>query len=291
MTMNDEYISLVFDVSLDEEDALQGYFLMNFDVQGFEESPNGEMLIHINKNEWTPEAEAGLKEFTATYPEGSITLEEVRTYKNTDWNAQWEASIEPLQISESLVIAPSWKLEEAKVFNPKHLIIIDPKMSFGTGHHETTRLCLKLLEDIDCNGKSILDLGSGTGILAMYAMMLGGSHAVAIDTDEWAYHNSKENIERNGYSPDKIEIRLGDLTSATKPEDKFNLLIANIHRNVLLAIENEIATHQESGGTLLLSGILEWDKDDIVAAYEKAGYTLKRTMQENEWIGLELIRN
>jgi ribosomal protein L11 methyltransferase len=289
--MNDEFISLVFDVSLDEEDALQGYFLMNFDVQGFEESANGEMVIHINKNEWIPEAETGLKEFIAAYPEGSITLEEVRTNKNTDWNAQWEAGIEPLQISQSLVIAPSWKLEEAKVFNPTHLIVIDPKMSFGTGHHETTRLCLKMLEGIDCTGKNILDLGSGTGILAMYGMMLGGSHAVAIDTDEWAYHNSKENIERNGYSPDKIEIRLGDLTSATKPEDKFDLLIANIHRNVLLAIENEIATHQESGGILLLSGILEWDKEEIVAAYEKAGYTLKRTMQENEWIGLELTRN
>lgn len=286
--MNDEYISLVFDVSLDEEDALQGYFLMNFDVQGFEESPNGEMVIHINKNEWIPEAESGLKEFIASYPEGSIALEEVRANKNTDWNAQWEAGIEPLQISDLLVIAPSWKLEEAKVFNPTHLIVIDPKMSFGTGHHETTRLCLKMLEGIDCNGKNILDLGSGTGILAMYAMMLGGSHAVAIDTDEWAYHNSKENIERNGYSPDKIEIRLGDLTSATKPDDKFDLLIANIHRNVLLAIESEIATHQESGGTLLLSGILEWDKEEIVTAYDKAGYTLKRTMQENEWIGLEL---
>ncbi len=289
--MNDEYISLVFDVSLDEEDALQGYFLMHFDVQGFEESPTGEMVIHINKSEWTPEAESALKEFTATYPEGSITLDEVLTHKNTDWNAQWEADIEPLQISESLVIAPSWRLEEAKVFNPTHLIVIDPKMSFGTGHHETTRLCLKMLEGIDCNGKNILDLGSGTGILAMYAMMLGGSHAIAIDTDEWAYHNSIENIERNGYSPDRIEIRLGDLTTATKPEDMFDLLIANIHRNVLLAIENEIATHQESGGILLLSGILEWDKDEIVAAYEKAGYTLKRTMQENEWIGLELARN
>jgi ribosomal protein L11 methyltransferase len=249
------------------------------------------MIIHINKNEWTPGAEDALKEFIATYPEGNITLDEVITHKNTDWNAQWEAGIEPLQVSNSLIIAPSWKLEEAKAFNPKHLIVIDPKMSFGTGHHETTRLCLKMLEGIDCKGKNILDLGSGTGILAMYAMMLGGSHAVAIDTDEWAYHNSKENIESNGYSPDTIDIRLGDLTSATKPKDTFDLLIANIHRNVLLAIEDEIAIHQQNESVLLLSGILEWDKDEIVTAYEKVGYSLKRTMQENEWIGLELIRN
>jgi ribosomal protein L11 methyltransferase len=289
--MNEEYISLVFDVSLDNEEALQGYFLMNFEPQGFEESPTGEMVIHINKNEWTPYAESSLKEFITSFAEGSITLDEIRTYKNTDWNAQWEAGIEPLQISESLVIAPSWRLEEAKALNPKHLIVIDPKMSFGTGHHETTRLCLKMLEGIDCKGKNILDLGSGTGILAMYAIMQGGSHATAIDIDEWAYNNAKENIERNGYSQDVIEIRLGDLTSATKPDDTFDILIANIHRNVLLVIENEIASHQKSGATLLLSGILEWDKDEISFAYEKAGYTLKRAMQENEWVALELTRN
>lgn len=291
MKMNEEYISLVFDVSLEHEESLQGYFLVNFEPYGFEESSTGEMIIHINKSEWTPVAESRLNEFTASFADGSITLDEIRTHTNTDWNAEWEAGIEPIQISDSLVIAPSWRLTEAKALNAEHIIVIDPKMSFGTGHHETTRLCLKLLEGIDCTSKSILDLGSGTGILAMYAIMQGGRRAVAIDIDEWAFNNAKENIERNGYTADVIEIRLGDLSTATNPNDRFDILIANIHRNVLLAIENEIASHQQSGATLLLSGILEWDKDEITSAYKKAGYSLKRSLQENEWIALELTKN
>lgn len=282
-----EYLSLIFDVPLEFEEALQGYFLINHNPQGFEERNDGAFLVHIMKEEWTPENEKSLKEFIlALAPVNTIKLEEVQTYKNTDWNAQWEAGIEPLRVTDELVIAPSWRLEEAALLPHKHLIVIDPKMSFGTGHHETTRLCLKMIEHIDCINKIILDLGSGTGILAIYLMMHGAKHAVAVDTDEWAFENSKENCKRNGYEEELIELRLGELSTVVKPQEYFEIIIANIHRNILLTIYDEIAAHQISNGILVLSGILEYDAAEITDQYEAIGYRLIERLQENEWVCL-----
>lgn len=281
-----EFLSLVFSVPLEFEDALQGYFLMNHDPQGFEELPNGTYLVHILKTEWTTEAEAELHTFIAGLGTSDIKLEEITTYQNKDWNEQWEAGIEPLRVSRELVIAPSWRLFEATTMNSKYLIMIDPKMSFGTGHHETTRLCLQMIEHHDCTGENVLDLGSGTGVLAMYAMMRGAKHALAIDTDEWAFENAKENCERNKFGTDRIELRHGDLATVTTADERFALILANIHRNVLLAIPDQIAAHQEGGGTLMLSGILEYDADEIVTTYQQHGYRLEERLQENEWVCL-----
>jgi ribosomal protein L11 methyltransferase len=284
-----EFLSLVFSVSLEFEDALQGFFLMNHEPQGFEEMPNGTFLVHILKDEWSPDAELHLQAFIASLGTTEITLEEIKTYQNKDWNEQWEAGIEPLQVSDELVIAPSWRLFEATTMNAKHLIMIDPKMSFGTGHHETTRLVLRMIEHFDCTERQVLDLGSGTGVLAMYAMMRGAAHALAIDTDEWAYENAKENCERNKFGPDKIELRHGDLAGVTTSDEHFDLILANIHRNVLLAIPDQIAAHQSPGGTLMVSGILEYDADEIVAAYIEHGYFLQERLQENEWVCLRFV--
>jgi ribosomal protein L11 methyltransferase len=286
-----EFLSLVFSVPLEFEDALQGYFLVNHEPQGFEEAPDGTFLVHILKEEWTPEAEASLGAFIASLGTSDVKLEEIKTYQNKDWNEQWEAGIEPLRISDDLVIAPSWRLAEAAAMGAPHLIKIDPKMSFGTGHHETTRLCLRMIEHLECTGKHVMDLGSGTGILAMYTIMRGATHAVAIDTDEWAFENAKENCERNGFTSETIDLRLGDLASTTKPDEKFDLIIANIHRNVLLVISEQIAAHQSPGGTLVLSGILEYDADEIMTPYLAAGYTFTQREQENEWVCLRFAYN
>ncbi len=285
-----EYLSLVFEVSLEDEDSLQGYFMLNHDPQGFEEQPNGSFVVHLLKDEWNDDAQQQLSDFLAPF-NGKIRLLDTITQATTDWNAQWEASIEPLRISDDLTITPSWKLDEASAFATTFQIVIDPKMSFGTGHHETTRLCLKMIEHIDCSGKKILDLGSGTGILAMYAMMRGGAHAIAVDTDEWAFENSKENCERNGYGHEKIELRLGELSTVVTLEEHFEILIANIHRNVLLTINDQIAEHQTSGGILILSGLLEYDADEVVEAYQSSGYQLQERLQENEWVCLRFSYN
>ncbi len=295
------HLSLTFDLPIDSEESLKGYLLMNFDVQGFEESSTGLITVYLLPGEWTSEAVNDLQTFLST--EKKIELVETKTIEDKDWNAAWEAEIEPVKISDELVITPSWKIEEAKknltLPSPNHkvndgrgkgegfLIIIDPKMSFGTGHHETTRLCLNAIEKIDCIGKSILDIGTGTGALAMYALLRGAEHAVGIDTDEWSYANAVENREKNSFPQKQFDIRQGDLKASVAKDETFDIIFANIHRNILLAINKAVAAHHKKNGSLILSGILEYDADEIISAYEQAGYAIKKRMQENEWIALE----
>lgn len=281
-----EYLSLTFNVSLEFEEALKGYFLVNYEVQGFEESSTGLLTIYLLRNDWSENDNVLLKEFLLTLPRKEVQLLESEEIEEKDWNAAWEAEIEPVKISDELVISPSWKLGEARKLNTKYLITIDPKMSFGTGHHETTRLCLKAIEDLDCTGKSILDIGTGTGALAMYALLRGAKYAVGIDTDEWSFKNVVENRERNAFSEKQFDVRHGDLAATVKSDEHFDIILANIHRNILLAINNEIKAHQNSGGQFILSGILEYDADEVIEAYKNAGYKLIQRMQENEWIAL-----
>jgi ribosomal protein L11 methyltransferase len=283
-----EYISLTFDVSLEYEEILKGYFLVNHEVQGFEESPTGLLTIFLMRDNWDDGNILLLKEFLHSLPEKEVSLIESEEIEEKDWNAAWEAEIEPVKISDELVIAPSWKLEDAKKLHAKYQIIIDPKMSFGTGHHETTRLCLKAIESIDCSEKSVLDIGTGTGALAMYTLLRGAKHAVGIDTDHWSHENVIENRERNSFLEEQFDVRLGDITSTIKPDEHFDIILANIHRNILLPIIPEIKRHHKAKGSLILSGILEYDAEEVLAAYQKVGYKLIEQMQENEWIALSL---
>lgn len=261
---------------------------MNYDVQGFEESSTGLLTVYLLRSQWSEKEAASLNEHLATLPEKEVHLLESEEIEDKDWNAAWEAEIEPVKISDDLVISPSWKLDEARKLNTKYLITIDPKMSFGTGHHETTRLCLRAIEALDCAGRSVLDIGTGTGALAMYGLLRGAKYAVGIDTDEWSFKNVVENRERNSFSNEQFDIRHGDLAATVKSDEHFNIILANIHRNILLAINNEIKSHQNSGGNLIISGILEYDTDEVIEAYQIAGYKLIQRMQENEWIALHL---
>jgi ribosomal protein L11 methyltransferase len=283
-----EYCSLTFSVSLEFEEVLKGYFLINHDVQGFEESSTGLLTVYLLRDDWDKQSMSLLKEFLATLPEKEVALLESEEIEEKDWNAAWEAEIEPIKISDELVITPSWKSEEAQKLNAKYMLTIDPKMSFGTGHHETTRLCLKAIENLDCTGRNVLDIGTGTGALAMYALIRGAKFAVGIDTDEWSFKNVVENRERNSFSEEQFNVRHGDLAATVKSDERFDVILANIHRNILLAIADEIKDHHKSGGRLILSGILEYDKAEVLDAYQKAGYIPIREMQENEWIALDL---
>jgi exopolyphosphatase/guanosine-5'-triphosphate,3'-diphosphate pyrophosphatase len=280
--MDQRYTALTIAVPLDHEEDVKGFLLVNHEVEGFEEEPGGGMVVYIT-DEWSEEKH---NELTSALSALGAKLVHVETVENKDWNAEWEASIEPVQITDSLVIAPSWKLEEAKALGTEHLIVIDPKMSFGTGHHETTRLCLQLLETIDCSGKTVLDVGTGTGALAMYALMRGAAHAVGIDTDDWSYQNARENRSLNKITPDQFDIRFGDLAKTVEPAERFDIVIANIHRNVLLPLAPHLFTHVHKGGSLILSGILTYDVDEVRDAYLGAGFVFSLSKQEHEWVAL-----
>ncbi len=203
-----------------------------------------------------------------------------------NWNAEWEKTIQPLSIG-SFYIHPTWSDKTP----PEGLIPIriDPKMAFGTGYHETTRLLLRMLPEQDCAGMRVLDMGSGTGVLAIGALKLGASKAVGIDNDHWCYDNAIENAKLNGVE-DRLEIRIGSDEKIGEAE-KFDLILANINRNVLMDLAEPLVSSLTDGGVLLLSGILE--EDQVVVASHPVYNRLKlsNTKQENEWLAMAWHKN
>jgi ribosomal protein L11 methyltransferase len=281
-----ESIRLTFRADLDSEEALQGFMMMQTTVEGIEESSDGLLHYCIPLIEWTEPFKSDLDEFLNRLPARAAAFLRAEPLEIKDWNAAWEASIEPLRASDELVITPSWKFEKAKSLGAKYLMVIDPKMSFGTGHHETTRLCLLAIESLDVASKIVLDVGTGSGVLAMYALMRGASHAIGIDTDQWSIENVEENRGRNGLTDTQFEVKRGTLQTAVDPSRKFDIILANIHRNILLEIANNLAEHSHPSTHLVLSGLLTYDATEVKERYHAAGFESIAELRENEWVAL-----
>lgn len=200
--------------------------------------------------------------------------------ENKNWNAEWESQVNVIEVSDKVVIKPSFREYDVK---PGQVIIeIDPKMSFGTGEHETTKLMLLLLEKYMKENYKVLDVGCGTGILAIGAAKLADTKFVlGVDNDEWCLLNGNENVELNNLQ-DKVKIQLGELKNVE--ESEFDLIVANINKLVLLKIADQLKTKMVKNGTLLLSGLLISDKEDIVSLYKNAGFELIDEQILNEWI-------
>jgi ribosomal protein L11 methyltransferase len=284
----DETLVLTFRVDLEDEDDLQGFLMVTVDVQGLEERSDGLIDVYIAAEDWTTDTQHAVAQFAAARK--SVTLIEVKPLEVKDWNAEWESSIEPVLVTNEVVITPSWKLEQSKELRAKHTLIIDPKMSFGTGHHETTRLCMRAIEKIETQDALIIDIGTGSGVLAFYALQRGGARAVAIDTDQWSIDNVKENQALNNISDDVFDLRKGELEETIPKTESFDVIIANIHRNVLMNISEGIASRCQPGAYVILSGLLIYDGEDVRTKYEAAGLTFIEQLQENEWISI-ILRN
>ncbi len=278
--MNEKYASLLFNVSTKELPSLEGFFLTHTSFAGSQENDDGSITFFVPSEDWNAELHSLINEFCGAHPELEFIGAEI--IEDRDWNAEWEATIDPMQATPELVITPSWKMDDAKALGSKYIITIDPKMSFGTGHHETTRLCLAASETLDMTGRSVLDIGTGSGVLAIYALLRGATHAIGIDTDSWAIANTLENRELNALSDQQFEVRQGTL-DVVREGEMFDVIFANIHRNVLLEVAKQIRSHAATGAHVILSGILVYDAAEIRAAYEKANFTIVRELQENEW--------
>lgn len=200
--------------------------------------------------------------------------------ETVNWNAVWESSFEPVIIdNRCLIRAP---------FHPSNNnyeleIVIEPKMSFGTAHHETTALMISWLLDEQLDEKSVMDMGCGTGILAILAKKRGSAYTKGIDNDEWAYQNSLENIQLNN-TPD-ITVELGD-AELLKNEQTYDVIIANINRNILLKDMASYATIAHTGSHLFLSGFYEEDIEAITSRAGSFGFQLKGARSRNNWVAL-----
>ncbi|HYE59256.1 MAG TPA: 50S ribosomal protein L11 methyltransferase, partial [Rhodothermales bacterium] len=192
----------------------------------------------------------------------------VREIADENWNAAYEATLGPIVVPPFLV-RPSWA-EVPPDVDGLIEIVIDPKMSFGTGYHESTRLVLGLLPRLVQTGDRVLDAGCGTGILAIAALKLGAASALAFDVDTWAEENAAENFARNGVS-DRAEVRIGSVEVV--PEAGFDVVLANIHREVLLELMPDLSHRVRPDGHLVLAGLLRTDADTMREAVRQAGFT------------------
>lgn len=201
-----------------------------------------------------------------------------------NWNAVWESTHEPVLVDDFCwVYAPFHGINNSCQYN----ILIEPKMSFGTAHHSTTYMMLSFIRDEEMTGKKVLDMGSGTGVLAILAEMRGAKHIEAIDNDEWAYRNALENVEKNNCQ--NIDVLLGDASLLTN-DKKFDIIIANINRNILLRDMSNYINVLEKGGTLLLSGFYHHDIPSIQEEAEKLGMKFDYHKERNEWVACRFIK-
>lgn len=205
----------------------------------------------------------------------------VREIATQNWNREWEKTIQPIRVTDRIVITPTWHPIEPGANDV--VLIIDPKMSFGTGYHETTRLVLQLMEPRVRTGMTILDLGTGTGVLAIAALRLGAGHATGVDIDEWSFENALENVRLNGVA-DRARILQGDLSAV--PAGRFDMIFANIQLNVIAPVLPELRDRLVPNGSMLLSGLLVSDEEKISAALDRTGLAAVERRTENEWLAL-----
>lgn len=266
-------------------EVLQG-ILWQLDISGIQEEDNYlkvfcEKAESVNQTVISKKLQLLVKEKVIE----SFKVEE-KVLENKNWNEEWEKSREVIEVSEKLIIKPSFKEYSVK---PNQIVItIDPKMSFGTGEHQSTKLSLLFLGKYVKNGMKILDVGTGTAVLAIASIKLGADKVIAIDNDQWCYENSMENCEVNSVN-DKVEIRLCEINDVA--EQEFDLIVANIQRDILLQIKDEIRHRLAKNGLLILSGLLIQDKEEIQAAYNKLNFSLLECKVSDEWISMTFQLN
>lgn len=236
------------------------------------------------------ETEEGLHAFitSADFDEAALkVLLDKQEYAQTiipkqNWNQLWESNFEPVQVEDFVGIRAGFHQAIEGVI---HEIVITPKMSFGTGHHATTYLVMKAMRDLDFKGKTILDFGSGTGILAILAEKLGAQSVLAIDNDDWCIENSLENLAIN--QTQVIRVEKADSAALL---DQYDLILANINKHIILENMDHLGKALAKDGTILLSGLLVEDESDILSAFAKNGWKHLFTNTRNGWIVLGMAR-
>lgn len=200
-----------------------------------------------------------------------------------NWNEEWEAGIQPVVVDGFCTIRAHFHSPE---IDTPYCVVITPKMSFGTGHHATTQLMMMAMRHISFTGKTVLDFGTGTGLLAILAAMLGADKVTAIDNDEWAVENARENAERN----DRTGIAIAQASLEGIAVQEYDVILANINRHILLHYMADMYSMLVSRGILLMSGLLLEDEPVITEAATQAGFSIDAVERLNGWISIKVIK-
>lgn len=243
--------------------------------ESFVETETG-VTAYIQKGEWHNDILKDIYALQSDEFEITYTHEEI---EQVNWNEEWEKNFNPIVVDNLCSVrAPFHEKPETK-----YDIIIEPKMSFGTGHHETTHMMLQHLLTADLKDKTVLDMGCGTGVLAILAALRGAKHIEAIDIDNWCYVNSLENIERNNVP--HINVYEGDASLLI--DKHYDVIIANINRNILLNDITIYAKCLNENGTLYLSGFYNNDIESIEEECNKNGLVFEAKLERNNWVALQ----
>lgn len=245
--------------------------------ESFVETDEG-VTAYIQKEEWHEAILQDIYVLTSDEFEISYTFEEI---EQTNWNQEWEKNFNPIIVDGVCSVRAPFHQKPSTAYD----IIIEPKMSFGTGHHETTHMMIQHLLKNDVGGKSVLDMGCGTGVLAILAEMRGARPIDAIDYDNWCYLNSLENVERNQCK--SITVLEGD--ASLLQDQRYDVIIANINRNILLNDMASYANCLNSNGMLFLSGFYNDDVPAIEEECNKYGLAAVDSLEKNNWVALKFV--
>lgn len=243
----------------------------------FVENEEG-VQAYILKDLWTEENVKNVQILSNENFDISFNFKEI---EQQNWNAEWEKNFEKIVVDDVCTVRAPFHEKP----NTKFDIVIEPKMSFGTGHHETTHMMLQHILEHDFTGKSVLDMGSGTGVLAILAAMKNAGSIDAIDIDNWCYLNALENKERNNCS--QINVFEGDVSLLK--DQKYNIIIANINRNILLADIPEYAKCLTKDGILFLSGFYKEDIPVITEKCNEVGLKFEKNLEKNNWVAVKYV--
>lgn len=247
--------------------------LSEIGFESFTEEAN-ELKAYIQKSFFN---EKQLSELYVTRdPANGVNLS-LREIAQQNWNHEWESNFSPVEVGSTCIVRAPF--HEAGT-GYKYDIVIEPKMSFGTGHHETTQLMLEAIAELDCEGKRVVDCGCGTGVLAILAAMRGASFVKGFDVEPWACENTEENFKRNGVTRYAVECKGVESIE----NEQYDIVIANINRNILLGSMKQFSESLPTGGILLLSGFYTQDIDIIKTSAQTHGLSYDSFRGKNNWV-------
>jgi ribosomal protein L11 methyltransferase len=271
--MNKTYLQFAFDVKNEEQNDILIAALSNVGFDGFEEKEN-KLLAFIDSSDFNED------DFTEIITQHNVSFSK-EIIEEQNWNKLWEENFEPVIIENAVAIRADF---HRPITTVQHEIIITPKMSFGTGHHATTYMMVEQMHSIDFSDKTVLDYGTGTGVLAIYAEKLGAAGITAIDNDEWSISNASENIQQNNCI--KINLLLADKPLSNKVYD---VVLANINKNIITDNSKSIISSLSKDATLLLSGLLAEDETDILQLASAFHLQHIQTYHRDKWICMKFI--
>lgn len=276
--MSADYVEITIPFNGESYENIQNVLYISGIESILEEKGVLKIYIDENKKNLIENIQSSLNEIVGA------NVIRIEKFENKNWNYEWEKSIKPVYIKDKMVVHTSWNKDEIENAENKLLIEIDPKMSFGTGHNETTQLMLELMYDyLDENDKFMLDYGTGTAVLSIAAAKLGVKEITAIDIDFDSIENAKEYIELNN-ARDFISLQNGNISLVK--QTGFDVIAANIIRSVIVANLNHIHSKLKAGGKLFISGVLVEEEQELLKELKKIDFEIIEIKKKAEWLGL-----